>query len=228
MTALSEMTEYMAKQLNDHESQQRGLEQRTYYSWTEAHLIDGLTLAGSYLYALKPDIFAQEQCVKLGADGCLINLKADCGNILRIVGVNGDCGNAYEAEKKKKSLSSLLKPRCVRQSHSEFESFPYETLSEGIFSFRKPLKKGSIVTFLCAAYTDINNVDDSFINEYRSFLINFALWQMLLTDNESRSNPARWASYYQGATQFIALKFRTEFDLLEDQAYSHNNLQPKQ
>ena len=227
MTALSEMTEYMAKQLNDHESQQRGLEQRTYYSWTEPHLVESLTIAGSYLYALKPDIFAQEQCVKLDSDSCIINLKPDCDNVLRIIGVNGGCGNAYEADKKKKSLASLLKPRCVRQSHSDFDSFPYETLAEGIFSFQNTLRKGSTVTFLCASYIDINNVEDSFINEYKSFLINFALWQLLLTDNESRSNPLRWASYYQAATQFIALKFRTEFDLLEDQAYSHNNLQPK-
>lgn len=216
MTTLKTLSEYIAKQLNDHMSSPRGVEQSTYYTWTEHHIHDALDIAAGYLYAIKPDAFATPSCHTTTKESCIVNLKEACCKVLTLTGVGSDCDNVEEQTQDTRSLLPLLMIHpCVSDDEKE-TLHQYTTKAEGIFQFHSPLPKGTLIHYLCALPQGISEMHECMLQEYKLLFTNFALWQLLLTDNESRSNPARWQAYYQGVQDFVQLKLRLEFSLRAD------------
>lgn len=229
MTALTDMTEFIAKQLNDHESSPRGLAQPTYYTWTEHHIKQALGLAAAYVYSLKPDLFASLACHQTTVAGCTVDLSGVCGNVLRITGVGSDCDNVVERPAESKSLLGMLSTSCTVPTPNDgsAERYTFETLAEGIVQFKEQLPVGTPIYYLCAGYDGIDNVSDSILAEYGPMLIAFALWWLLLTDNESRSNPDRWAAYYGQVQDFVTRKMQMEFSLRATDYQDGTQLTPR-
>lgn len=216
-TTLTTLSEYIAKQLNDHFSSPRGVAQSTYYTWTEHHIHDALDLATSYLYSIKPDAFATPSCHKTTEESCIVDLNGVCCKVLSITGVGDDCDNVEGQTQDTRSLLPLLSMHpCVNDNVLDESLHQFKTLAEGIFQFHSPLPAGTLIHYICSMPQNVSEMDDCMLSEYKLLLTNFALWQLLLTDNESRSNQPRWEMYYRAVQEFVQLKLRLEFSLRAD------------
>lgn len=213
VAALSHLSELVAKQLNDHTTSPRGVEQRTYYTWTEHHIHDAIQVALSYLYGIKPDAFSKKACYETLVLGCTIDLADVCCKVTTIVGVNSDCDNVTEQQAETMSLLPFLNVGACAEGEGEAATYTFKTLNPTTFQFSSPLPLGTKIFFMCARPPTIGDVDDCVLAEYEALIVPFTLWFLLLTDNESRSNPLRWEAYYKAVQDFVTLKLRIEFSL---------------
>ena len=197
---------FIARQLNDSADSPHGVAQDTYYTYGETHVTQALEQATQYLYALKPDLFAGKACYTTTGCSCVVDLKAQCANVLDIIGVGSLCDNTKEQAGDVNNLSSLLASECAVGE----PTYTYKFNTEGIAQFSSPLPEGTNVFYLCSSPT---NMTDAIRGEYQPLLTAFALWWLLLTDNESRSNLDRVDRYYRMITDFITLKLKIETDL---------------
>lgn len=212
---LERMSELIAKQLNDHSSSPRGAVQPTYYTWTKHHIHDAIQQGLSYLYAIKPDVFASPACFKVEDETCLVDLREHCCNVLSILGIGSTCDNVSEQEKNTNSLLPLLKTTCDSTSDNpSMDTYSYQFRGEGIVQFAEPVPANTLIHFICASPpASADDIPDCILAEYQPLIVPFALWFILLTDNESRSNQPRWESYYAQVRDFVQLKLSLEFSL---------------
>ena len=216
MNTVHALLQAMARQLNDHEQSPRGAIQPTFYTWTEPHLKDALELAGQYLFSIKPSVFAKAQCHQTTELSCLVDLNGACGKVIDLLAVNGSCDNIRKKDIKTNNLTPLLKTKCNTPKGESFETYNYQFVADGIIQFEKPLPSETPITYLCAASTGVDNMTPFLIGEYSPLLMNYALWWVLLTDNDSRSNQPRWESYFIALREFVTLKMQLEFSLKDD------------
>lgn len=207
------MAEFIARQLNDHKSSPRGAEQPTFYTWTEAHILDAIEMGVDYLWSIKPDEFGERQCFKMKENSCTIDLKKKCNKVLKIISVGSSCNDLEERNSKHRDMMGLLGTACFDPEHDADDVSSYQELTQGIFKLDKIVPEGTTINYICAKKPDINSVSSSLLSEYRNLIVPFALWYLLLTDNESRSNPLRWEAYYIQVKDFVTLKLRIEFSL---------------
>ena len=218
-TQLDVISEFISKQLNDHDSSPRGAVQPTYYAWTESHIHDAISQGVAYLYGIKPSLFSEKKCHLVTEKTCVIDLKKDCCNVLSILGVGSDCDNVVERGNKTNNLMCFMKPLCVASSDTpEYGAYSFEFKGEGLIQFSEPIEKNTLIWFVCSTPpSSADSIPDCIFTEYKPLIVPFALWYLLLTDNESRSNPERWNAYYQQVRDFVTLKLRIEFSLRTDQ-----------
>jgi hypothetical protein len=143
--------------------------------------------------------------------------------VLSLTGVGTDCDNVEEQTQDTRSLLPLLIGHpCTDNDPTSETLHQYKSLSEGIFQFHSPIPAGTTIHYICANPQHISDMSACKLTEYKLLLTNMALWQLLLTDNESRSNPIRWDAYYRGVQDFVKLKLRLEFSLkADDHFYGH-------
>jgi len=210
---IDKIREQIARQLNDHADSPRGVVQDTYYTWTEAHIDSALETTLSYLYAYKVDLFGTIQCHEVSRESCLVDLKATCGNVIRLLGINSSCDNIIEKEPEKIDLLNLVSRFCnfSLQDNLDLNRYEMQHISEGIYQFSTLLPVGTQVHYLCAVYKDIYNLPDIILQEFRVLFVSMTCWLLLLTDNESRSNMDRVPFYYKQTSDFINLKLQLDF-----------------
>ena len=216
---LSGMCEFIARQLNDHEDCDHGVRQGTYHTWTEAHIKQALSLAASYLFSIKADDFASPVVYYTPTSSCVIDTSVACDKPLEILSIGDSCDNVTEETEEVNAFLSMMNTPCVSGGNSDSESTNYTVVkkSGSVYSAKAEIPANTKITLLCAtAPSDIDAVPNNLLSEYQPLLVNFALWWLLLTDNESRSNQPRWEAYYQMIQWFVETKLLLEFSLSED------------
>jgi len=218
---LDSLTEFIAKQLNDHSTSPRGVVQPTYYQWTEHHIHDALLQGASYIYSIKSDLFSVLNCYVTEETTCTVDLNSICCRVIDVVsvGVMG-CANVDNDTLNGRSLLSLVEQLpCDRvcPDTPSFGVFSFQTLARGIFQFRETIPKNTKLTFICSnPPSSIDSLPSCLYAEYRPLLTSFALWWLLLTTNESRANLERVNMYYQQMQDFVTLKLKLEFSLVAE------------
>lgn len=212
---LTDIQEQIARQLNDHAESPRGVVQDTFYTWTLPHINSSLNTTLSFLYAYKPDLFSSIKCYTIKEESCLVDLKTECGNVLKLLGVNGSCDNIITRDPESMDLLPLLTRMCdvMIDDSLDFGKYEVQLISEGVFQFKTPLPEGTIIQYLCAVFEDIYNTPDIIFNEYRPLFVSMSCWLLLLTDNESRSNMERVPHYYAQVSDFLQTKLQIDFSL---------------
>ena len=215
MSASDDTAEFIARQLNDHEDCDHGVRQGTYHTWKKTHILQAIEMACCYLFSIKPDSFADPVTFQTTQDSCIINTKAACAKPLSILSVGEGCGNVVEETEETNDLLSLMTDACT--SDEALTSYTVEKKSDTVYVAGSVVPKGTSVTVLCAQppSTDDDSAD-SILAEYKPLITAFACWWLLLTDNELRSNQARWQAYYMMVKDFVELKLLLEFSLNED------------
>lgn len=205
--------EFIARQLNDHEQSKRGARQGTFHTWSEPHITEALGLAASYLFSILPDQFGEIKTTKLAEPSCHFTLN--CGKVLDILGIGG-CNNVMMDEGSSNNLLSMLGSHCVDKSPEETQ---YTIEKNGnVFTSSEAIPADVEITFICAELPDV--LPESIASEHGTLITSFALWWLLLTDNESRTNLERAQLYYQTVKDYVELKLLLEFSLNEDD-YKH-------
>lgn len=206
--------EFIARQLNDHESSKRGVRQSTFHTWSEPHIKEALAMGLCYLFSIKPDEFAKLQTMKLKEGSCY--LQFPCGNVLDVLGI-GDCNNVvFQENQNTNNLMSLLSTSCVEVTNDVDSSYTIERSAKGIFTASSKIPADTVITYICAESPSTENIDESVLCEHSTLITSFALWWLLLTDNESRTNLERADRYYQMVKDYVELKLLLEFSLSED------------
>lgn len=221
MSEMINLKELVARQLNDHHDSPSGAQQNTYFEWTEEHITDALVSALTYLYSLAPEKFSDLKTFTTTKETCIINFCAICSNFLSVVDV-GDCSNVNEITGDVNSLSSLLSSECSDSNDTILSTYEYEVVngSDCTVKFAEPVKKGVIISYMCASHPDATDLDNSSLVQYHSILISFALWLLMLTDSESKSNLDRAGMYYRQIQDYVELKLLLDFSLREDDYFN--------
>ena len=216
MSASDDTAEFIARQLNDHEDCDHGVRQGTFHTWKKAHVLQAIDMACCYLFSIKPDSFADPVTFETTEASCIVNTKAACAKPLSILSVGGGCNNVTEETEETNDLLSLMTNPCASLSETA-PSYSVSKKSDTVYVSGSEIPKGTSITVLCAQAPDTNTeAADSILTEYKPLITAFACWWLLLTDNESRSNQARWQAYYQMVRDFVELKLLLEFSLNED------------
>lgn len=218
---MTNLKELIARQLNDHHESPSGAQQDTYFEWTEQHITDALQSALTYLYALMPEKFSDIAEFTTAEETCIVDFCAICENFLSILNI-GDCSNVNEITGDVNSLSSLLSSECSNPSNDLTETFEYEVVngSNCTIKFAEPVAKGTLISYMCATSPDESDLTNPALTQYHSLLISFALWLLLLTDSESKSNLDRADRYYAQVRDYVELKLLLEFSLREDDYFN--------
>lgn len=204
--------EFIARQLNDHQDSHLGVKQGTFHTWSEPHIQEALLVAVGYLFSLRPDLFSAAKELKLPEPSCTIDFP--CCKVLEILGI-GACLNVSISEDR--SSNNLLTMLPVLCTPDKANSWSLVRLNDHLFISPVPIPANTLIRYLCAGMPDdINKVDECIFNEYNTLIVGFALWWLLLTDNESRTNLDRVDRYYQMVKDFVELKLLLEFSLNED------------
>lgn len=212
---LSGLCEFVARQLNDHEDCDHGVRQGTYHTWKEAHIKQALGLAASYLFSIKPDSFASPITYYTPEAACTIDTSIACDKPLEILAIGDNCDNVVEETEETNALLSMMTTPCVTSSASE--TYTIMKKSDSVYVSKAEIPANTKISLLCAIPPNsIDAVPNNLLSEYQPLLVNFALWWLLLTDNESRSNQPRWEAYYQMIQWFVETKLLLEFSLSED------------
>lgn len=208
---MQKQADFIARQLNDHLDSIRGVVQGTYHTWAEPHVLEALSVAIGYLFSIKPDTFAKLRSVKLAEASCYLELS--CSKVIDVLGI-GDCHNVILDENKGgTNFLTMLPTVCTSGTAS---SWSLTRLNDHLFVSSIKIPADTMITFLCAQKPKLEDVDQRIWDEYDSLLCAFALWWLLLTDNESRSNIERANLYYQMVKDYVEIKLLLEFSLNED------------
>lgn len=207
------LAEFIARQLNDHKQSKRGARQGTFHTWSEPHIKEAIDIALSYLFSILPSIFAEIKETVLPEESCDIEFK--CCKVLDIFGI-GECSNVSIQESP--STNNLLSMLCTPCASTGFiSSYVLTRLTSNIFTSATPIPAGVAIRYLCAEKPDdCKEADDCILDEHATLITAFALWWLLLTDNESRTNLERAQLYYQTVKDYVELKLLLEFSLNED------------
>lgn len=213
---LSGMCEFIARQLNDHEDCDHGVRQGTYHTWKEAHIKQALSLAASYLFSIKPDSFASPISYETTSANCTIDTGEACAKPLDILAIGDNCDNVVEETEEANSLLTMMGNACATTA-AEPNTYTIKKVSDSVYTSKDVIPAGTKIILLCATPpNDISTVPNTILSEYQPLLVNFALWWLLLTDNESRSNQPRWEEYFKMVQWFVESKLLLEFSLSED------------
>lgn len=212
----SGLCEFIARQLNDHEDCDHGTRQGTYHTWKEAHIKQALSLASSYLFSLKPDEFAIPVTYTTTESSCILDTSSACAKTLEVLSVGEGCDNVTIESEQTNDLLGMLQPSCAT-IEGEPDNYVLTQKSGSVYTSADNIPAGTSVTILCASDPEsIDALTSTMMNEYQPLLVNFALWWLLLTDNESRSNQPRWEAYFKMVQWFVETKLLLEFSLSED------------
>lgn len=207
--------EFIARQLNDHEDCDHGVRQGTYHTWKEAHIKEAIQHALSYLYAIKPDTFAKPITYQTTSTSCVLDTSGACSKPLEILSIGDNCDNVLVETDETNDLLGLLTSPCVTTT-TEDTQYTLTQKSGTVYVSGSDIPKGSTISLLCAAPPNTATVSNDLLLEYQPLITAFALWWLLLTDNESRSNQPRWEAYFEQVKWFVETKLLIEFSLSED------------
>lgn len=216
--------EFLSRQLNDHHDSPSGVRQKLYYEWTQQHLCDAICMGLDYVYSLRPESYSDLKELKVDKAECIISF-CECAKFLAVAAIvdsNGKaCTQVNEVTGDTNSLLSLLKTDCSDKGSSDelSDNYEYEVIngSTCIVQFKEMIPKGTVIKYMCATPPeDADAVNDPSLREYRPLVSAFALWWLLLTDNESRSNLERVSFYYTMIRDFVETKLLLDFSLRED------------
>jgi len=225
MTTLDELSQLIAMQLNDHEAQQHGVEQESYYTYIYPHVLTALNECMGFLYAILPDEFTRLFCKEITEDTCLIDLNNDCEQVKGLFSVGSGCDNLYVVDDDKYDLMSIISSRCnASLDEIEDNKYGYRQLSKGIYQFNRRVEAGQKVYYTCSKFFKVEGATSEFLSKHRAILIPYALWLILLTDNESRSNLDRSQLYYKQVETYLQTRFSIDKSLVEREYYHRNNL----
>lgn len=210
---ISSTCEFIARQLNDHEDCDHGVRQGTYHTWKEDHIKQAIQHALSYLYAIKPDTFAKPITYTTPSTSCVLDMSAACSKPLDILSVGDACDNVVLETDETNNLLGLLQTNCTTSSTDQFT---LTQKSATVYVSGSEIPKGTTISLLCAAPPNTDTVSNDTLAEYQPLITAFALWWLLLTDNESRSNQPRWEAYFEQVRWFVETKLLIEFSLSED------------
>ena len=212
---LTDTCEFIARQLNDHADCDHGVRQGTYHTWKEAHIKQALDIALSYLYTLKASDFAEVITFNTTKSGTTLDTSAACTKPLKLISVGGDGDNVEVQTEETNDLLGLMSAGCTDGNTSN-STVILRQLSSSVYSGKEVIPAGTPITLLCATPPNIGTVSNEVLTEYQILITSFALWWLLLTDNESRSNQPRWEAYYTAMKDFVEQKLLLEFSLQED------------
>ena len=205
--------EFIARQLNDHEDCDHGVRQGTYHTWKYDHIDQALQLALSYLYSIKPDAFAEPMTYTTTEDSCVIDTSGVCPKPISILTIGDDCESVLEQTEETNSLMALMGQTCAGDDTPT--TFAVTQKSGTVYLSSSLVPAGTKIKLLCARPPSLDT-SPNILSEYQHLLVSFALWWILLTDNESRSNQPRWEAYYAEVQRFVETKLLLEFSLSED------------
>ena len=131
---------------------------------------------------------------------------------------NTQCDNVTEQPIEEiNNLLPLLNTSCVPEQDPEDKQHTIREISDTTYLSDSLISKGTPIDFVCSQPPEsLEGVPQSVQAEYRPLIVNFALWQLLLTDNESRTNQPRWDAYFNALRLFVETKMLMEFSLKED------------
>lgn len=212
---MKNLKKLIAKQLNDFEDSQSGVDQGSYFRWKEHHINDALLLSASYLFGLFVDQFSRPFSFKADCTSCVITIPMTCAKPTKVISVgDSSCDNVVENDTNSRNLLGLLGTKCISESE---ETYSFKFLSSHTIQFTKEIKKGQKVSLMCARPPkDISEVPQSLIDEHRVFIVNLALWFLYLSDSESVSNLERSKDHYSFIRDYVQNVLLQEFSLRED------------
>lgn len=213
MNNLNDLIQHISRQLNDHKESPHGVEQPTYYTWPETHIKEAVANAASYLYSIFPEAFAVPGCHKLTVSTCVVDLSTVCHKLTSIISVGSGCNNARQRDDGAYNMKQMLQLPCDFSKPENQQLWYYRVLSPKVIQFEQTVPANTVIHFMCASYNGVDALPEHMIIEHGTLLTSFSLWWLLLTDNESRSNPERWQSYYQSVRDYVTLKLNVEFSL---------------
>lgn len=231
---LSNLRQFLARQLNDHADSPSGVIQPTYTEWTEQHITDALELAVCYVYSLIPQEFAQIEKLTVAEETCVVEFQPSCERFTGVVNLQigtdlcvplhqMEDGEQYPEQCRTNSLMDLLGEPCetIQPTSNEIKrdmTYFWDEVdgSKSAVKFDKALPVGSIITYTCATPPSLDTMDNSENCQYHPLIADYALWWLFRTDTESRSNLARADMHFKGVRDFVETKLLLEFSLRED------------
>lgn len=213
---VSDLSEFIARQLNDHEDCDHGVRQGTYTTWKEPHIVQAIEHALSYVYTLVPDRFTKVVTYTTPSASCILDASGVCTKVVDLLSVGDDCDNVNIEREETNDLLALLSPSCPSSTEDEKQQFTLKRKTGSIYVSGSEIPANTKITVLCASSPDVATVSNEILLEFQPLISSLALWWLLLTDNESRSNEARWKDYYIMAKDFVETKLLLEFSLQED------------
>lgn len=212
---ISDTCEFIARQLNDHEDCDHGVRQGTYHTWKEAHIKQAVSHALSFLFTIKPDSFATPIEYTTSSSGCVLDVSGVCAKPLSILSVGEGCDNVELATEDTNDLLALMGSTCT-DGNTGNSKISLRQKSPSVYLSTVDIPAGTKINLLCATPPSVDAVSNDILTEYQPLISSFALWWLLLTDNESRSNQPRWEAYYEQVKWFVETKLLLEFSLQED------------
>ena len=217
---VKQIYEYIAKQLNDHENQCHGVKQGSYVVWSLDHIKDAVQCALDYLFSIYPTAFPTTiHTLNQKEDSCIIDLSCVGCKVLEVIRVGHEqCDNTtIQSTTETNNLLTMLDTSCIAPTTTEDKQYTLRQLANDKYIADSIIPEDTPIDFLCTSPTE--ELPAAFIREYSSIIKNYALWQLLLTDNESRTNQPRWESYFNALKMFVEMKLLLEFSLKEDDYY---------
>lgn len=204
--------EFIARQLNDHQDSHLGVKQGTFHTWSEPHIKEAIEMALSYLFSLRPDLFSEINSIKLPEPTCTIEFP--CCKVLEVLGIGACLNVSINEDRSANNFLTMLPMLCAVD---KAKSWSLVRINNNTFASAQLIPADTLIRYLCAGLPDdIAKVEECIFNEYNTLIVGFALWWLLLTDNESRTNLERVDRYYQMVKDFVELKLLLEFSLNED------------
>jgi len=218
-----DVKKFIARQLNDHSESPSGVQQKTYYEWTEGHITDAVNLGICYLYSLLPNKFSIPQTHTTTESDCIIEFCETCYRFMGIVSVDiegNECAKIDEVNEDVNDLGSLLTTSCEQSSNDgSIDNVSWKRIdgTDCIIKFNQALPIGTDIRYLCSAPPDdLDDLGDQRLCEYGGMIADYALWWLFRTDSESRSNLQRASLHFEGLKNFVETKLLLEFSLSED------------
>jgi len=212
---MKSLRELIAKQLNDFDDSQSGVDQDAYFRWKEHHINDALLLSASYLFSLFVDEFGRPFTFKADCTSCVITIPMKCAKPLNVISVGDNrCDNVVENDTNSRNLLGLLGTECISDSKN---NYTFKFISSHTIQFTQEIEKGEKIHLVCARPPkDISEVPQSILDEHRIFIVNLALWFLYLSDSESISNLERAQIHYAFIKDYVQNVLLQEFSLRED------------
>lgn len=212
--------DYIAKQLNDHENQCHGTKQGSYKVWSLDHIQDAVQLGLEYMYSIHPKAFpTQIVTIYQKEDSCVIDFSCTGCKVIEVLRMgHNQCDNTTkQSAEETNNLLPLLNSKCIPEQNPEDKQYSVRELSDNLYLSDSLIPEDTPIDFVCSQSPgSLEDVPGSVQSEYRPLIINFALWQLLLIDNESRTNQPRWEAYFNALKLFVETKLLMEFSLKED------------
>jgi hypothetical protein len=227
--AITNLKEFLARQLNDHCESPAGIVKKTFYEWGEGHICDAVNLAMCYVYSLIPQDFTTTETLVLKADTKIVDFSSVCEKYTAFICLelpNGDIAEVTEKDAAVRDLMPLLANKCTTSSSSSNpESFTFDNVdgSKDILLFKPAVPAGSKIMFSCAKAPSADSITDDQLCQYGPLIAEYALWWLFRTDSESRSSLERAKLHYQAISDFVTTKLLLEFSLDEDD-YNYGRL----